>query len=100
MSDLAEMLVQDAEAWHAWLDRHHAAHPGVWLVLHEKGCQSTALTYPQALDEALCFGWIDGQITRRDDGSYIASASRRAGRTARGPQGTSSTSPALPRLGG
>ncbi len=70
MSDLDELLVQDAEAWHAWLGSHHADHPGVWLVLHKKGGQATALTYAQALDEALCFGWIDGQIARRDDDSY------------------------------
>ena len=60
MTELAELLVQDAEAWHAWLDSHHAEHPGVWLVLHKKGGHTTALTYAQALDEALCFGWIDG----------------------------------------
>ena len=68
--ELAELLVHDAEAWHAWLDSHHTDHPGVWLVLHKKGGQTTALTYAQALDEALCFGWIDGQIARRDDESY------------------------------
>ncbi|WP_327290418.1 YdeI/OmpD-associated family protein [Streptomyces sp. NBC_01198] len=70
MTDLEELLVQDAEAWHAWLDGHHDDHPGVWLVLHKKGGRVTALTYAQALDEALCVGWIDGQIARRDDGSY------------------------------
>ncbi|MDA8062491.1 MAG: YdeI/OmpD-associated family protein [Actinomycetota bacterium] len=69
MSELAELLVPDAEAWHAWLE-HHTDHPGVWLVLHKKGGQTTALTYMQALDEALCFGWIDGQIGRRDAGTY------------------------------
>jgi uncharacterized protein YdeI (YjbR/CyaY-like superfamily) len=68
--DLAELLVQDAGAWHAWLDSHHADHPGVRLVLHKKGGQTTALTYALALDEALCFGWIDGQIARRDHDSY------------------------------
>jgi len=70
VSDLAELLVPDAEAWHAWLDSHHADHPGVWLVLHKKGGQVTTLTYAEALDEALCFGWIDGQVARRDDDSY------------------------------
>jgi len=70
VSDLAELLVPDAEAWRTWLDSHHADHPGVWLVLHKKGGQTTALTYTQALDEALCFGWIDGQIARRDEDSY------------------------------
>jgi uncharacterized protein YdeI (YjbR/CyaY-like superfamily) len=70
VTELAELLVPDAESWRTWLDRHHADRPGVWLVLHKKGGQATALTYAQALDEALCFGWIDGQIARRDDGSY------------------------------
>ena len=70
MPELEELLVQDAQEWHAWLDGHHADHPGVWLVLHKKGGRATALTYAQALDEALCFGWIDGQVARRDDDSY------------------------------
>lgn len=70
MSDLLELLVQDAEAWRAWLESHHTNHPGVWLVLHKKGGQTTSLTYAQALEEALCFGWIDGQLARRDNGSY------------------------------
>jgi uncharacterized protein YdeI (YjbR/CyaY-like superfamily) len=70
VTELPELLVQNAEAWHVWLDSHHADRPGVWLVLHKKGGETTALTYAQALDEALCFGWIDGQIGRRDDDSY------------------------------
>ncbi len=70
MTELPELLVEDAGAWHAWLHRHHADHPGVWLVLRKKGGQTTALTYAEALDEALCFGWIDGQLRRRDEASY------------------------------
>ncbi len=77
MTDLAELLVVDVEAWRAWLDVHHDDHPGVWLVLHKKGGQTTTLTYAQALDEALCFGWIDGQIARRDDHSYRQRFTRR-----------------------
>lgn len=70
MVELPELLVPDAGAWRAWLDEHHAEHPGVWLVLHKKGGRTTSLTYAQALDEALCFGWIDGQIGRRDEETY------------------------------
>ena len=77
MLDLPELLVEDAEAWRSWLDSHHADHLGVWLVLHKKGGQTTDLTYAQALDEALCFGWIDGQIARRDDDSYRQRFTRR-----------------------
>jgi len=64
--ELAELLVPDATAWRAWLLDNHAESPGVWLVLSKKGGQVTALDYPAALEEALCFGWIDGQVGRRD----------------------------------
>ena len=67
--DLPELLVADAAAWRAWLLEHHASAPGVWLVLHKKGGEVTALTYEDAVLEALCFGWIDGQGRRRDEGS-------------------------------
>lgn len=64
--ELPELLVADAQEWHSWLVEHHADSPGVWLVLTKKGGTVTSLTYDEALDEALCFGWIDGQIRRRD----------------------------------
>ncbi|MFL4478061.1 YdeI family protein [Paeniglutamicibacter sp. ORCA_105] len=67
---LEELLVPDAPAWRAWLQEHHASHPGVNLVLHKKGGTTTSLTYAQALDEALCFGWIDGQRNARDEHSF------------------------------
>ena len=68
-AELPELLVPDAAAWRSWLAENHASSPGVWLVLTKKGGQVTALDYPAALDEALCFGWIDGQVSRRDEGS-------------------------------
>jgi len=68
--ELPELLLSDATAWRDWLGEHHGESPGVWLVLHKKGGSVTTLTYDQALDEALCFGWIDGQVGRRDDASF------------------------------
>lgn len=65
--ELRELLLPDAAAWRAWLVEHHATSPGVWLVLTRKGGTTTELDYAAALDESLCFGWIDGQIRRRDD---------------------------------
>jgi uncharacterized protein YdeI (YjbR/CyaY-like superfamily) len=62
-----ELLLPDRAAWRAWLEAHHADVPAVWLVLTKKGGTVTALTRAEALDEALCFGWIDGQARRRDD---------------------------------
>ena len=68
--ELPELLVPDMAAWRAWLLEHHDSPSGVWLVLHKKGGDVTSLTLEQAQEEALCFGWIDGQATRRDAGSY------------------------------
>jgi uncharacterized protein YdeI (YjbR/CyaY-like superfamily) len=69
--DLPELILADAPAWRAWLGAHHGDPRGVWLVLAKKGTTApTALTYAQALDEALCHGWIDGQVRRRDEGTY------------------------------
>ena len=65
--ELPELLVPDAEAWRAWLVENHEELPGVWLVLTKKGGRVTELDYAAALDEALCFGWIDGQVRRRDE---------------------------------
>ncbi len=54
-----------------WLAAHHDDLTGVWLVLAKKGTtEPTNLTYDQALDEALCHGWIDGQLRRRDEATY------------------------------
>jgi uncharacterized protein YdeI (YjbR/CyaY-like superfamily) len=68
---LPELLLPDAAAWRAWLSDHHADSPGVRLILSKKGGTLTALSYDGALDEALCFGWIDGQVGRRDAESYF-----------------------------
>lgn len=55
-----------AEEWESWLDAHGASHPGVRLQLIKKASTEPGIRYPQALDIALCFGWIDGQIKSVD----------------------------------
>ena len=72
MTDLPELIVADATAWQRWLTEHHQDSAGVRLVLAKKGTDHpTSLAYDQALDEALCHGWIDGQVRRRDDATYM-----------------------------
>jgi uncharacterized protein YdeI (YjbR/CyaY-like superfamily) len=66
MAELQELVVSDAKALRAWLLEHHASSPGVWLALTKKGGAVTTLTWRQAVEEALCFGWIDGQARKRD----------------------------------
>lgn len=76
--DLPELCVVDAAAWRTWLAAHHADSAGVWLVVAKKGTtEPTALSYDQAVEEALCFGWIDGQAQRRDDATYSQRFTRR-----------------------
>jgi uncharacterized protein YdeI (YjbR/CyaY-like superfamily) len=66
-----ELTVADAAAWRDWLRANHADAVGVWLVLARKGTtEPTTLTYAQALDEALCHGWIDGQARQGDQGTW------------------------------
>jgi uncharacterized protein YdeI (YjbR/CyaY-like superfamily) len=63
-----ELVVRDSKAWRAWLAKHHADSSGVFLVLSKKGTTTpTSLTHDQALEEALCYGWIDGQANPRDE---------------------------------
>jgi uncharacterized protein YdeI (YjbR/CyaY-like superfamily) len=70
-TDLPELTLTDSAAWRAWLLDHHDTSDGVWLTLAKKGVTTpTSLTYQEALVEALCFGWIDGQVRRRDDATF------------------------------
>jgi uncharacterized protein YdeI (YjbR/CyaY-like superfamily) len=67
-----ELVVSSAASWRAWLNRNATTSSGVWLVLAKAGTiDPTSLTYDQALEEALCFGWIDGQLAKRDDATYV-----------------------------
>ena len=69
--DLPELLVVDAGEWRRWLRDHHTDSQGVWLVLAKKGTvDPTTVSYDEALDEAISFGWIDGQIGRRDTSTF------------------------------
>ncbi|QKS12905.1 YdeI/OmpD-associated family protein [Curtobacterium sp. Csp1] len=69
--DDEDLVLPDAAAWRSWLDEHEDDPDGVWLVLAKKGtAEPTTLTYDQALDEALCSGWIDGQKRGRDAGTF------------------------------
>jgi uncharacterized protein YdeI (YjbR/CyaY-like superfamily) len=71
IDELPALTVADRAAWRAWLEEHHGEGGGVWLTLAKKGATGpTILTYDQALEEALCHGWIDGQIRGGDECSY------------------------------
>jgi uncharacterized protein YdeI (YjbR/CyaY-like superfamily) len=66
-----ELTVANASGWSRWLAEHGAESPGVWLVLAKKGVtQPTSLTYDEALQEAICNGWIDGQVAKGDERTF------------------------------
>ncbi|GGK88897.1 YdeI/OmpD-associated family protein [Mangrovihabitans endophyticus] len=66
-AELDELVVADADGLRAWLAEHHATSSGVWLALTRKSGTVTTLTWQQAVDEGLCFGWIDGQGRKGDE---------------------------------
>jgi uncharacterized protein YdeI (YjbR/CyaY-like superfamily) len=61
----------DREAFRAWLEEHHATAKELWMGMYRKGSGRPSITWPEAVDEALCFGWIDGVRQRIDDESYM-----------------------------
>ena len=60
----------DSAAWRAWLERHHGSEREVWVGFYRKDSGRGGITYAEALDEALCFGWIDGVRKKIDAESY------------------------------
>ena len=69
------------EEWRAWLEQHHAAEREAWLIHYKKGVAGRAVTYEEAVEEALCFGWIDGLLNRVDDERYALRYSPRRRRS-------------------
>lgn len=61
---------RDARAWRRWLVRNGAKSTGEWVYMYKKDAEQAGLRYPEALDEALCFGWIDGQVRAVDENRY------------------------------
>jgi uncharacterized protein YdeI (YjbR/CyaY-like superfamily) len=62
----------DQKAWRRWLNENHADAPdGVWLQIAKKGASTQSVTHAEALDVALCYGWIDGQAKGLDDTAWL-----------------------------
>lgn len=71
----------DAAEWEAWLVKNHATAADAWLLIGKKGSKQTLLAIGDALDVALCFGWIDSQRKGHDDDSYLQRYSRRGAKS-------------------
>ena len=82
-TELPALVVANVGAWRKWLDKQHAQSSGVWLELARQGTtRPTSLTYDEALEDALCFGWIDGQVRRGNDATYSRRFTPRGARSA------------------
>jgi uncharacterized protein YdeI (YjbR/CyaY-like superfamily) len=57
--------------WEKWLAKNHDKSPGVWMRFYKKASGVRSMNYDQALDGALCYGWIDGQTNKYDDISWV-----------------------------
>jgi uncharacterized protein YdeI (YjbR/CyaY-like superfamily) len=78
-SERPTLRLRDADAWRAWLEQHHGSHRGVQLVLAKGG--APGITYAEALDEALCFGWIDGRKQGLSDTEWLQTFTPRRARS-------------------
>lgn len=68
---------RDQKAWRKWLVKNHETKDSVWLIIYKKTSAIPSVYYPEAVDEALCFGWIDSLPNKRDDKSYFLFFSKR-----------------------
>jgi len=79
--DIPIISFETQKEWHAWLDKHQDKTDGVWVRFYKKASGVPTVTYAEALDEALCYGWIDGQAKRYDEKSYLQKFTPRRARS-------------------
>jgi uncharacterized protein YdeI (YjbR/CyaY-like superfamily) len=70
-ADLPVLGFTGPQAWESWLAEHHAAAPGVWVKIIKKDAAGPGISYSDALDVALCFGWVDGQKGAHDENYWL-----------------------------
>ena len=84
MSDKKEYPIiafENPKAFQQWLAEHHADENGIWLQLYKKDSEVATISHAQALDEALCYGWIDGQAKKYDEKSWLIKFTPRRSRS-------------------
>ncbi|HJS95430.1 MAG TPA: YdeI/OmpD-associated family protein [Solirubrobacteraceae bacterium] len=69
--DLPILPFADRTAWASWLSDHHESSPGLWIKIARKASGIPTVTHPEALEEALCYGWIDGQRLPHDESFFL-----------------------------
>src|SRR4051812_2162634 len=80
-TELPVLAFASKEAFEAWMEANHSASDGIWLKFAKKGTGVPTVVYAQALDVALCFGWIDGQVSKLDETYYLQKFTPRRARS-------------------
>ena len=68
---LPSFYAKDRSTWRRWLKSNHKKENNVWLILHKKGSTKPSVSYVEAVEEGLCFGWIDSVANKRDDTTFV-----------------------------
>lgn len=69
-NDVETFYAKSQKTWRQWLEKHHQKKKSVWLIIYKKDSGVPSVYYPEAVDEALCYGWIDSKPNKRDEKSY------------------------------
>jgi uncharacterized protein YdeI (YjbR/CyaY-like superfamily) len=71
LDQLERYYAKNRQEWHQWLSENHETSPGVWLIYHKKNSEQNSVEYEEAVEEALCFGWIDSKVNALDEKRYM-----------------------------
>ena len=74
---VAAITAETREKWRGWLKSNHQSEKSIWLIMYKKDSGRESVTYDEAVEEALCFGWIDSKPNKRDEQSYYQFFSKR-----------------------
>ena len=77
-NDIQTFYAKDAKVWRSWLQKNHGEEKCVWLIIYKKESGQPSVYYNEAVDEALCFGWIDSKPNKRDEESYYQFFAKRS----------------------
>lgn len=81
MKELEQIHFSTPESFRSWLDANHSNSPGIWIIFYKKHVNIECIGYKEALEEALCFGWIDSLIKRIDNDKYARKFTPRTNKT-------------------
>ena len=75
------LFFNNRKEWRSWLEKNHDKEDGIWLIHYKKSSGEKRLSHPEAVEEALCFGWIDSRLKRVDDDRYVLRYTPRKGKS-------------------